>query len=134
MLLLLVPGVGMGGGGAVVVSPNAHIGGWDSRAKRDVPRQYDFGEHYPQLSEADKRRIDDVIAELRPVQKERLAEGLPSKAVRRKIARILPEYATYQPRPFSELMAEAAQAYRSDVHGVNTEEEEALLVLLLLMA
>ncbi len=124
--------LGFAGGGAV--SANAHIGGWDSGVKRDVPRQYDFGEHYPQLSEADKARIDDVIAELRPVQKERLAEGLPSKAVRRKIARILPEYATYAPKPFSELMAEAARAYRPDVHGVNTEEEDALLVLLLSMA
>ncbi len=133
MLLLLVPGVGMGGGG--VVTANAEIGGWDSGAKRDVPRQYDFGEHYPHLPDTDKRRIDAVIAELRPVQKERLAEGLPSKAVRRKIARILPEYAVYEPKSFTQMMVEAR--VEPDVHAVNAfkaQEEEAQLILLLMMA
>lgn len=101
---------------------------------------YDFGDHYPHLSPADKARIDEVIEALRPVQRERLAEGLPSKAVRRKIARILPEYAAYKPKSFTELMAEAAEAHGAEdrqaqvAKQLKADNEAALIMLLLLAA
>jgi hypothetical protein len=95
-------------------------------------RHYDFGEHYPGLRERDKSRIDDIISALTPAARQRLANGRPSKALRKKIAKVLPEYATYTPRPTSEYRAEAEAILRQRTEDFIREDEEAMLIILML--
>lgn len=119
-------------------------GAWATEAapatepRGSTPRhpRHDFGEHYPFLSKSDKDRIDHIIAELTPQQEQRLKSGRPSKAVRRKIAQVLPEYREYKPRPQADYLAMAqndqARILRDRTDDLMREDEEAIVAILLL--
>jgi len=99
-------------------------------------RHYDFGEHYPGLKQEDKDRIDEIIAALTPAAKKRLEGGRPSKTLRKKIAKVLPEYAYYIPKTSAEYRAEAERDMQTRVDErtarLMQEDEEALIMVLML--
>jgi hypothetical protein len=144
-ITVTVPSTAVDGGAEITATPTFTIDA--EAAARGEPRgstradqrhrTYDFGEHYPHLSKDDKRRIDDIIQALKPEQEQRLAKGKPSKAVRKQISRIIPEYAAYIPKPTSEYMREA-QARLAAVQLAERLDEQAddgtLLMLILLAA
>lgn len=112
-----------------------------SEPRGSVPREYyDFGEHYPSLPEADKQRIDDIIASITPNAERRLARGKPTKTLRKRIAQVLPEYAAHKPKPTAAYLAEAERRLEVEMRAAREEEErerddeEALLIILMLAA
>ena len=95
-------------------------------------RRYDFGEHYPGLKQQDKALIDDIISTLTPAAEKRLRNGRPSKSLRKKIARVMPSYAAYTPKPFSEYRTEADLILQQRTEDLIREDEEAMLIILML--